>query len=213
MKKILLLIMALLVSGCAVKELSKEEQLNYIDRKQNYSKKIYEGYTKSQLVCAGEKVLKNIDDDTKIYYTEDGFDAVRKFQVIMIFMNGYGYDLWKFRVKNIDNGKKLAWVKATTEANHGMFANPPDVDRAKRITMSNSKIIPAEAWGFFNRMDYFLNKSKDWTTCEQIKQFSKENLKYKYKSRSTYPGVSLLCGFNYFGLNPDGKPKKHAVCE
>lgn len=206
MKKLLLLFICIfpfIVSGCATKQLTREEQLAMQQRNMKAAVRNYQGFTKNEIANAAEKVLYLIDPaDAKIIHQED---KVINYRHYYAFAAGFGYDTWIVTVKELENKSFDVSVMVGFSQSFGLLGIAP-VPQAKtpaEINFETNALDEAESMLFFERLDYFLGINPNWRSCENIKEWVKEN-NYQGMFQDTL-GTSrlelpLMCGHNWFGI-------------
>ena len=162
----------LLLSGCAQKQLSRDESLAVNARSEQARVRTYSGIPKEKIIAACEKALKASDSKYEIVrHTEDGFYAKRRWMMYVILAAASGEHHWKLSV--IEQGdNSIAELKGWMGEGVSMAPFPISSAGANE---TNIFIAPSLYNLLFARIDYFLGLRKDWLTCDAA-QLTKDPL-------------------------------------
>lgn len=217
MKRLLLLfvcVIPLLVSGCATKQLTREEQLAMQQRNMKAAVRNYQGFTKNEIANAAEKVLYLIDPaDSKIIHQEDKVINYRYFIIYLGLGSDVGYDTWVVTMKELEDKSIDVSVMVGTISNSGLFITAPQPKSLAELNFETDALDEAESMLFFERLDYFLGTNPNWRSCENVKEWVRENnyqgIAQEAYSRHLYPiytapfgdyELPLICGHNWVGI-------------
>ena len=216
MKKFLSLLICismLIISGCSVKQLSREEQLAIQQNNMKAASKNYKGFTKNEIANAAEKVLYLIDPtDAKIIHQENKVINYRYFVMYLGFGSIVGYDTWVVTMKELKDKSFDVSVMVGTISNSGLFVTIPQPKSSAELNFETNALDEAESMLFFERLDYFLGINPNWRSWENIKKWVEENnyqgIAQEAYSRHLYPiytpfknnELPLICGHNWVGI-------------
>ena len=176
MKKVfmLVLLLSLVISGCAQKKLSREEQLAIQERNSVAAVQVYEGYTVDELAQAAENVLYLIDPgfDTDIKHLKNSVISHRRYLIYMVLSAVMGVDTWVVRIE-----EKTPNVHKVSVVADGVFAGliMPSPVAVEDIHPNSTKLPEASAKLFFERLDYFLGKQTVWRSCKNSETWAKQH--------------------------------------
>jgi hypothetical protein len=141
--------------------------------------KVYDGFTKEQLIAAAEKALKHSDADIKINeHREDGFFADRRWSVYAVLAAATGHDAWRISVNEPEPGKlavqAVSWYGGgeaisgfvtPVSGGAGGYSTSTMTTTASGATEQRYYVSPPLYNLFFARMDYFLGLKDTWEPC------------------------------------------------
>jgi len=208
MKKILIVLCFLLI-GCAGKQMTRQDQMDFNNKKIKAATREYKNIPKETIVDAMVKVLTLMDSaDASFEYSNDGFIMERYFMLFAVLNATYGYDYWIINFDEKTPETISATVIVTSVFNVGLVIGPPARPVLSNIKPIDTVLSEAEAMLFFNRVDYFLGKNDQWISCKEALAFAESNnyktnyYDFKGKIFGHYP---YICGDNYIGIE-DNRP-------
>lgn len=164
MKKLVAMLCALTLSGCAIKapHLTRKEWIEVTTRE-------YTGVSNDQVLDASEELFRLADgDDFNISHSQDGLYASRNWMVYVVFTAVMGTDYWLVKTTPTPNGIKVS-VQVNTQAG----AITPMATTGGDLTATSTTLggMPIDGKAiydvFWARMDYLLGKRSNWMTCKE----------------------------------------------
>ncbi|MES2770274.1 MAG: hypothetical protein V4596_14120 [Bdellovibrionota bacterium] len=179
MNRIVFLILILLLSSCAHRNMTREEWLEVGQR-------TYSNTTKEQLIKNAEKILVLADgDDFKFIHKPNGFVASRSWLIYLVISATMGTDHWNFEVQEKD-GKLIATVNASQTAGSVTgYAVNNQAGTVTTPTMGTPIQGTAIYDTFWNRLDYLQGLKNDWMDCKRANR--------KIKDKETWGNIEPLC--------------------
>ncbi|MFV0422779.1 hypothetical protein [Oleidesulfovibrio sp.] len=188
MKKMLLLTLLLLLSGCAAGgNIPNGQEELYTQKALGASQKVYTDVTQEQVLQAAEKILLLADpEDTIVSQRRDGISAKREFFRYLILSASTGTDYWTVAAKQTTSGIAVQ-VAATAEQAYVLGPESGSRPVADNSILEKD-IIASEALYslFYERLDYLLGKKKQWLDCSAAKDVMKK--------KQWLGDIDLLCG-------------------
>jgi hypothetical protein len=191
MKSMVLAVLAVLASGCAVQpQLSREEFLALTTRD-------YPGVTAEQAIAAAERVFRLADgDDFAIAHREDGFSATRDWMAYLVITFVSGTDTWDLRARPIADGTRLTLSSASVSAATNAMIVAPGI-AVPYSGPATGKVIttPALYELFWARLDWMLGRRETWIDCPSVGEF--------VAAHKLWGDITPLCNsFNVKDLRP-----------
>lgn len=190
MRLVLIAVMVLLVSGCANRQtMSRAESIEA-------TKRTYDGVNEEQFYAAAKRLFELSDEsDYRFSYPgEHAMIAQRSWTIYMVLAFTQGTHTWRLQTED-KGGAIEATVHASAQAS-GVSGAPTGAGGASTITtpaMQNIVNTPAVYELFWARLDYLLNNSESWPTCDMWSE--------KIDSGGTYGNIEHLC----LALNTDDR--------
>ncbi len=162
-------------AGCAGKQLTPEEAAAERERQLRMTTRVYEGKTPKEILLAADRIFRLADDDYKIAHTETMMQAQRPWMIYLVISAAFGTDTWLIETFPVENGTKV--VARHSGQAQSVFAGPTvnsggtGVTAMTSPTMMNITTFSGIYDLFFARLDYFMGKRENWTTCRDAKNF------------------------------------------
>lgn len=190
MRKLLLLMVMLVVAGCAVKQpqMTRDEYLQTTQR-------TYADKAPDDIFRAAEKLFRLADgDDFTFHHTEDSMTAVRPWLVYLVLAASMGTDTWVIRAQEDLGATKVSALVSTSMGSVLPIPTTGGDFTAGGVPGGGNLVAGTAIYDvFWARMDYLLGLRDDWMTCEQANRRVREGV--------TWGSNEALC--NSFNMNDD----------
>lgn len=167
MRNFLLLIMAVAVTGCAVKQpqMTRDEYLQTTQR-------TYADKTPDDIFRAAEELFRLADgDDFTFHHTDDSMTATRPWLVYLVLAASMGTDTWLVRTKEESDATR---VSALVSTSMGSVLPIPTTggDFTAGGPPGGGNLVAGTAIYdvFWARMDYLLGLRDDWMVCKEANE-------------------------------------------
>lgn len=179
MKSLALLLIALNVSCAGQRMLTREEW-------QAAGQMTFNDVSKKELIEKAQQVLTLADgEDVKFTFRNNGFSASRPWLVYAVIAITNGTDYWVFDVEDKD-GSLLATVQASSASS---AITPYAVGGQVGTVSTTSFGTPIQGTAiydmFWGRLDYLLDRRKDWPDCRSGLQ--------KIRRGETWGNLDQIC--------------------
>ena len=169
MRNSLILMIAVLCSGCASKPPMTMQQLETaLKENQTAATRLYAGKSQDEVRKGAQQVLYLLDPpDMKFNLTEGEVLATRAGSAYLVLANVFVRDWYSVFIQETPSGT-FATFGFDTEETGGDFVAPIGGGFKTKIPVT-ANANPADYKLFHDRLEYVLGIRKEWVTCKQAK--------------------------------------------
>jgi hypothetical protein len=187
-KRLILVVFLTVLTACAGKQLTRQEQLAWLEKVDEARTRVYD-IDAETLINIAEQALLSFEDDYVLSHTPDGFVAHRHWVAYMIIAAAAGEDYWYVNTKKTEDNR--TWIQVKTHPGGGFSASAAPTGGTggggSAVTVpyqgaleSSYTQSPGLYNLFFNRIDFILGLTKDLIFCGDVEKYS--NMDYRYNT-------------------------------